>query len=195
MMGVLCSSEWLLDYSCRICFPLASTIDNLRSQEWLFHMSSTICTLSCALFVGATWSVPCGFTGGGGSIIDINMMTSWNGNIFRVTGHLCGDFRTKASDAELWCFFNMRLNKRLSDLTRYRAHYDVIVMITRCLSRAKRTKASIYVRILIMQLLLYLLSVCCFAKKESEHWQELADEPIAKSNYFISLQKNTDITN
>ena len=40
-----------------------------------------------------------------------NMMTSLNGNIFRVTGHLCGEFtddrwipRTKASDAELWCF-------------------------------------------------------------------------------------------
>ena len=40
-----------------------------------------------------------------------NMMTSSNGNIFRVTGHLCGEFtsprwipRTKAIDAELWCF-------------------------------------------------------------------------------------------
>ena len=39
------------------------------------------------------------------------MMTSSNGNIVRVTGHLCGEFtghrwipRTKASDAELWCF-------------------------------------------------------------------------------------------
>ena len=39
------------------------------------------------------------------------MMTSSNGNIFRVTGHLCGEItgprwipRTKASDAELWCF-------------------------------------------------------------------------------------------
>ena len=39
------------------------------------------------------------------------MMTSSNGNIFRVTGHLCGEFtgprwipRTKASDAELWWF-------------------------------------------------------------------------------------------
>ena len=38
------------------------------------------------------------------------MMTSSNGNIFRVTGHLCEEFtglrwipRTKASDAELWC--------------------------------------------------------------------------------------------
>ena len=41
----------------------------------------------------------------------LNMMTSSNGNIFRVTGHLCGEFtgprwipHTKASDAELWCF-------------------------------------------------------------------------------------------
>ena len=39
------------------------------------------------------------------------MMTSSNGNIFRGTGHLCGEFtglrwisRTKASDAELWHF-------------------------------------------------------------------------------------------
>ena len=39
------------------------------------------------------------------------MMTSSNGKIFRVTGLLCGEFtglrwipRTKASDAELWCF-------------------------------------------------------------------------------------------
>ena len=39
------------------------------------------------------------------------IMTSSNGNICRVTGHLCGKFtgprwipRTKASDAELWCF-------------------------------------------------------------------------------------------
>ena len=48
-------------------------------------------------------------------------MTSSNGNIFRVTGHLCGVFtgprwipRTKASDAELWCIFDLRQNKWLS---------------------------------------------------------------------------------
>ena len=41
----------------------------------------------------------------------VTMMTSLNGNIFRVPGHLCREFighrwipRTKASDAELWCF-------------------------------------------------------------------------------------------
>ena len=40
-----------------------------------------------------------------------SMMTSSNGNIFRVTGPSCGEFtghrwipRTKASNAELWCF-------------------------------------------------------------------------------------------
>ena len=39
------------------------------------------------------------------------IMTSSNGNLFRVTGPLCGEFTgywwipsTKASDAELWCF-------------------------------------------------------------------------------------------
>ena len=49
------------------------------------------------------------------------MMTSSNGNIFRVTGPLCREFTgrrwspcTKASDAELWCFFDLRPNKRLS---------------------------------------------------------------------------------
>ena len=48
-------------------------------------------------------------------------MTSFNGNIFRVTGHLCGKFtghrwitRTKGSDADLNVFFDLRLNKRLS---------------------------------------------------------------------------------
>ena len=44
-------------------------------------------------------------------VLSYRMMTSSNGNIFRVTGHLCGEFTgprwiplTKASDAELWCF-------------------------------------------------------------------------------------------
>ena len=43
--------------------------------------------------------------------VSFSMMTSSNGNIFRVTGHLCGEFtgprwipRTQASDAELSCF-------------------------------------------------------------------------------------------
>ena len=44
------------------------------------------------------------------------MMTSSNGNIFRVTGPLCGEFTGHRwnFDAKLWCFFDLRLNKRLS---------------------------------------------------------------------------------
>ena len=70
------------------------------------------------------------------------MMTSSNGNIFRVTGPLCGEFNgdrwilhTKASDADL--FFDLRPNKRLStnwnngeagDSRRHRVHYAVTIM-------------------------------------------------------------------
>ena len=44
-------------------------------------------------------------------LLYLDMMTSSNGNLFRVTGPLCGEFtgfrwipRTKTSDAELWWF-------------------------------------------------------------------------------------------
>ena len=66
-------------------------------------------------------------------------MTSSNGNIFRVTGHLCGEFtgprwipHTKASDAELLIcvWINGWVNNReAGDLRRYRVHYDVILMV------------------------------------------------------------------
>ena len=70
------------------------------------------------------------------------MMTSSNGNFFRVTDHLCGEFtrhrwipRTKASDAELWCFLwseawiNGWVNiRKAGDLRRHHAHYHFIVM-------------------------------------------------------------------
>ena len=57
-----------------------------------------------------------------GSTCHFLMMTSSNGNIFCVTGHLCGEFtglrwipRTKASEADLssGVFFDMCLNTRL----------------------------------------------------------------------------------
>ena len=51
----------------------------------------------------------------GWSLVDF-MITSSNGNIFRVTGPLCGEFTghrwiplTKANDAEHWCVFELRL--------------------------------------------------------------------------------------
>ena len=68
----------------------------------------------------------------------LNMMTSSNGNIFRVTGHLRGEFtgprwipHTKTSEAKLWCFQTHKHinNGEAGDLRRSRAHYEVIVMI------------------------------------------------------------------
>ena len=70
------------------------------------------------------------------------MMTSSNGNIFRVTGPLCGEFTghrwiplTKASDAELLMFSLIRTrindwvnNRKAGNLRCHRAHYDVTVM-------------------------------------------------------------------
>ena len=54
------------------------------------------------------------------------MMTSSNGNIFRVTGHLCGG----ALVFSLICvWINGWVNNReAGDLRRYGAHYDVTVM-------------------------------------------------------------------
>ena len=58
-----------------------------------------------------TYAGMCDATAAEWCLGNFTMMTSWNGNIFHVTGHLCGEFtgprwipRTKASDAELWCF-------------------------------------------------------------------------------------------
>ena len=46
---------------------------------------------------------------------DSSMMTSSNGNIFRVTGHLCGEFTAqKPMTRSFAVFFVLRLNKRLS---------------------------------------------------------------------------------
>ena len=72
----------------------------------------------------------------------IAMMTSSNGNSFRVTGHLCGEFtgprwipRTKASDAGLYVsLICARINgwvnnREAGDLRRHPTHCDVIVMI------------------------------------------------------------------
>ena len=66
-------------------------------------------------------------------------MTSSDVNFFRVTDPLCGEFtghrwipRTKAIDAELWCFLwsePWRNIREAGDLRRHRAHFDVIVMI------------------------------------------------------------------
>ena len=69
------------------------------------------------------------------------MMTSSNGNIFRVTGHLCGEFTGPGEFPvqspvmrSFDIFFDLSLNKRLSKQSRgwwfemQSVHHDVIVM-------------------------------------------------------------------
>ena len=71
------------------------------------------------------------------------MMTSSNGNIFRVIGHLCGQFtgqlphkgqRRGALMFSLICaWMNGWVNTLgVGDLRRHRAHYDVTVMVVSC---------------------------------------------------------------
>ena len=65
-------------------------------------------------------------------------MTSSNGNIFRVTGPLCGEFTghrwiifTQASDAELWCFLwsaGQPVEQTVEKPVILDGHYDVTVL-------------------------------------------------------------------
>ena len=104
-------------------------------------------------------------------------MTSSNGNIFPVNGHLCGEFtgdrwipRTKASVAEFGCFLwsawiNGCVNNReVGDLRRRRAHYDVIV-IQHCSHHTSVFKSNH-----IWSNLVALTANCCVQTRLS-HWQ------------------------
>ena len=74
----------------------------------------------------------------------VTMMTSSNENIFRVTGHLCGEFTGhRALMFSLICvWINGWVNNLEADnLRRYRAHYDVIVM-TLCHNATKQDTAQ-----------------------------------------------------
>ena len=87
------------------------------------------------------------------------MMTSSNGNIFCVTGHLCveytgpGEFPAqrpvmRSFDVSLICvWINGWVNHRKAgDLRRYRAHYDVIVMLSPHSKRFRRdSNATVFI--------------------------------------------------
>ena len=65
-----------------------------------------------------------------------SMMTSSNGNIFRVTGHLCGHkgHWRRALMLPLICtwIYGCTNNREAGDMRRHRAHYDVTVMSLIC---------------------------------------------------------------
>ena len=81
--------------------------DDIRLQDYMRFLSKNECESVKLLEVAYQYRLE--------EDVDIPwrwifMMTSWNGNIFHVTGPLCGEFTghrwiplTNASDAELWC--------------------------------------------------------------------------------------------
>ena len=71
----------------------------------------------------------------------VGMMTSSNGNIFRVTGHLCEEFTgsrgfpaqrsvTRSFDVFFIWINGWVNNREAGDLSHYRPHYDAIVMVS-----------------------------------------------------------------
>ena len=82
------------------------------SLLWCMLLVSCHCTAADSQPLSSRW---CHYMGTLSDLLALliwgnPMMTSSNENIFRVTGHLCGEFtgprwipHTKASDAELWC--------------------------------------------------------------------------------------------
>ena len=92
-----------------------------RIAEWLIHEWHCWYIKVCTLLSMQLWRLSLAATNNrnttsAGICLQLQcykntMITSSNGNIFRVTGHLCGEFtgdrwipRTTASDAEFWCF-------------------------------------------------------------------------------------------
>ena len=82
--------------------------------------------------------------------IHIFIMTSLNGNIFRVTGHLCGEFtgvrwRGDLKFSLICVWINGWVNNReAGGLRRYRAHYDVIVIILKYIDTGWHNQQSCF---------------------------------------------------
>ena len=87
--------------------------DNLEGN--VIFAVTTVAVDGLAPFIATVWHIQ----------QPIVMMTSWNGNIFRVTGPLCGEFSGPGEFPEqrpvthsFDVFFDLRLNKRLSKQSR-----------------------------------------------------------------------------
>ena len=84
-------------------------------------------------------------------LLDVDMMTSSNGNIFCITGHLCGEFTADLNSPHkgqwrgtlmlslICAWMNGWVNNpEAGDLRWHRAHYDVTVMAATSISRGKQ---------------------------------------------------------
>ena len=128
-------------------------------------------------------------------------MTSSNGNIFRVTDPLCGEFTgdrwiplTKASDVGLGCFFvtgtwtNGWVNNRdAGDLRRHRAHYDVTVMVRfhfRRRSYIAETRGKLLV-VLWRNDVFEIINICLF----KTHFSDRSRNSLIMSSRALNFQR------
>ena len=125
--------DWMMDSepACSICYQLTRThfymawrtegsifsitVTDTPGVKYMRPMTRSVLTHTCSI---TRFNDMDQLNGWYGKVIPsiifirgVIMMTSSNGNIFRVTGHLCGEFTgsrwiplTKASEAGLWCF-------------------------------------------------------------------------------------------
>ena len=112
---------------CSIYIVLSKTMEGITRQGLLWLFFIWVWILICQRRLDSMEPDICANTLGQ-SLAFYFMMTSSNGKIYRITGHLCGEFtshrwfpRTRASDAEIWCFLWSGLIKRLSK------HCDVVI--------------------------------------------------------------------
>ena len=91
---------------------------------------SAVCRgLSVPTQIGSAGEGSCVFCGSVGF-----MMTSLNGNTFRVTGLLCGEFTGQWRGAFMFSLIGARINgwvnnREAGDLIRHHVHYDVTVIL------------------------------------------------------------------
>ena len=116
---------------------IESNRSTYHNQRWYLFSTKYLPHISHIIWHAPTTQMQ------GAELVNLYMMTSSKGNSYRVTGPLRGEFtghrwipRTKASDAELWCFCfficawinGWVTNREVGDLIRPRAHYDVTAM-------------------------------------------------------------------
>ena len=106
----------------RKCIFILASLKFALSDEMFIKMTfpfpwrrdNVMCNLVTSVtrfYCNRAYWIPSRLSGHDDRLHSTFMMTSSNGNIFRVIGPLCGEFTghrgiplTKASDAELWCF-------------------------------------------------------------------------------------------
>ena len=149
MLGCNVMSHWIgAQTKWSLCLTVNLTLMNKTNEIWiklptfsLNEMHFRISSHKCQRFL--EWNAFQNIISQMSAIFSMCMITLSNGNIFRITDPLCGEFtshrwipHTKAIDAELWSFlwFAPEINRWVNnheagDLRRHHAHYDIVVML------------------------------------------------------------------